>query len=589
MSHQETLDSAPVAIAPAVSPSKPLAQADSSRAHPEAVFLEVPVKIHGSRVLEVVRGITPHTEPFEEQTVTMIVFPGGGVVRMRAAMHAEQAVVLTNLKSGQNAIGRVSRVRPCGNRQVYVELEFATAQRGFWGVEFASERSEAEEKTRPEAPPIVSGTAELKAPPADSAEAPIVEARADEQATAVVVPLPANFAVPVASHPSVAIAASVPEASSATARAGKPASVFVSMGESEEVELAATETSGLRQGQPGKSETATAPAGAPQAVATVPEPSFPAHLPKSLGSAEGAGIFDREREASPDASSNFGTRSDFGTFAGAGENRQARRSWALIVTCAALLLAAGGGGAVYWVNEQLAAELPAIPLPNAPAPPVEITSAQDLAAPPVAQTHAGTSLGDSAPAAAEAVHADVAPRDAVVGAGGSTAMPARASQLSQSKGRAAMPHVSGTVNAGPVASREEKGARGAAGASLDARDGAGKRGDDLAGAGVSQPARPRVPQALALDAGVPVKAPRLISETKPDYPATARQAGVDGNVVVRIVIDKAGNVVDARAIAGPEMLRGAAVDAVRQWRYDPSSLNGQPVSVQMPVTIPFRR
>jgi len=96
-------------------------------------------------------------------------------------------------------------------------------------------------------------------------------------------------------------------------------------------------------------------------------------------------------------------------------------------------------------------------------------------------------------------------------------------------------------------------------------------------------------QALAVDAGVPVKAPRLISETKPVYPATARQAGVDGNVVVRIVIDKAGNVVDARAIAGPEMLRGAAVDAVRQWRYEPSSLNGQQVSVQMPVTIPFRR
>jgi protein TonB len=168
-------------------------------------------------------------------------------------------------------------------------------------------------------------------------------------------------------------------------------------------------------------------------------------------------------------------------------------------------------------------------------------------------------------------------------------MHAHANQLSQSKVRAAMPDISGTVNASPAASHEGKGAGGAATASLDAGDGAGRRGGELARAGGSPAARPRVPQALALDAGVPVKAPRLISETKPVYPATARQARVDGNVVVRIVIDKAGNVVDARAIAGPEVLRGAAVDAVRQWRYEPSTLNGQPVPVQMPVTIPFRR
>ena len=261
----------------------------------------------------------------------------------------------------------------------------------------------------------------------------------------------------------------------------------------------------------------------------------------------------------------------------------------LIVTCAALLLAAAGGGAGYWVNEQLAAEPPAIPLPVAPTPPAEIASAQDLAAPPVVQTNAGTSLGDSARNAAESVRADVAPSAAAAGAGGSAAMPERANQLSQSKVRAAMPGVSGTVNASPVASREGKGAGGAGAASRDAEDRAGRRSGELAGAAESPAARPRVSQALALDAGVPVKVPRLISETKPVYPATARQAGVDGNVVVRIVIDKAGNVVDARAIAGPEMLRGAAVDAVRQWRYEPSILNGQPVSVQMPVAIPFRR
>jgi len=307
-----------------------------------------------------------------------------------------------------------------------------------------------------------------------------------------------------------------------------------------------------------------------------------------LGSSEGADIFDRAGAASPDASGNFGARSTFGTFAGAGEDRQARRSWVLIVTCAALLLAAGGGGAAYWVNEQLAAGLPAIPLPVAPAPPAEITSAQNSAAPPVAQTNAGISMGDSVPNAGEAVHADVEPSAVAAGAGGSTAMSPHASQLPQSKVRAGIPEVSGAVNASPVAPREGKGAGSAATASLDVGDGTAQRGGDPAGAGGLPATRPHVSQALALDTGLLVKAPRLFSETKPVYPAAARQAGVDGNVVVRIVIDKAGNVVDARAIAGPEILRGAALDAVRQWRYEPSILNGQPVSVQMPVTIPFR-
>jgi periplasmic protein TonB len=521
MSQQETLGSLPLTIAPAVSPSKPLMQADSGRAHPEAVFLEVPVKIHGSRVLEVVRWITPHTEPFEEQTVTLIVFPGGGVVRMRTAMHAEHVVVLTNLKSGQDAIGRVSRVRPCGNQQVYVEVEFATAQPGFWGVEFPSERSGEETKAGP------------AAPPAARAVAPMVEARIDDKVISSVVPLPANFVISPASKSPVTITDSAPAAPSATARAAGPASAFVSMGESEEVELAATETSALRRDWSSKSEIATEPVGVPEAVASVAAQSSPAHLPSALGSSEGTESFDLAREASFETSGTFGTRAAFGTLAGAGQNQEPRRNWVLIVTCAAVLLAAGGGGAAYWVNDQLSAELPAIPLPLAPAPPAEITSAQNLPAPPVAQTNAGTSLGDSAPNAAEAVHADVAPSVASAGAG--------------------------------------------------------RRGGELAGAGGSPAARPRMSQALALDAGVPVKAPRLVSETKPVYPATARQAGVDGNVVVRIVIDKAGNVVDARAIAGPEMLRGAAVDAVRQWRYEPSTLNGQPVPVQMPVTIPFRR
>src|ERR1700693_5206436 len=112
-------------------------QAGHSRA--DAVSLEVPVKIHGSRVSEVVREITPHTEPFEEQTSTMIVFPQGAVIRMSTAVSVGQMLVVTNLKSRQDAICRVVKVRTFSNLQGYVEVEFTHKQPGYWNVYFPSD------------------------------------------------------------------------------------------------------------------------------------------------------------------------------------------------------------------------------------------------------------------------------------------------------------------------------------------------------------------------------------------------------------------------------------------------------------------
>src|ERR1700683_3934926 len=83
----------------------------SGQLRADAVSMEIPVKVHGSRVTEVVREVTPHTEPFEEQPTTMIVFPQGGVLRMSTAVNTGQMLVLTNLKSRQDAICRVVKVR----------------------------------------------------------------------------------------------------------------------------------------------------------------------------------------------------------------------------------------------------------------------------------------------------------------------------------------------------------------------------------------------------------------------------------------------------------------------------------------------
>lgn len=80
----------------------------------------------------------------------------------------------------------------------------------------------------------------------------------------------------------------------------------------------------------------------------------------------------------------------------------------------------------------------------------------------------------------------------------------------------------------------------------------------------------------------------LIRQVKPQYPAMAREMRVEGDVLLEAVIDKDGAVSDVRAISGPAMLIPPALQAVRQWRYKPYLLNGQPVEVETKIKLQFR-
>jgi len=73
----------------------------------------------------------------------------------------------------------------------------------------------------------------------------------------------------------------------------------------------------------------------------------------------------------------------------------------------------------------------------------------------------------------------------------------------------------------------------------------------------------------------------------PIYPAIARAARVEGTVVLQAVISKAGTIENLRVASGPAMLQQAALDAVKQWRYRPYLLNGQPVEVETTINVVF--
>lgn len=115
------------------------------------------------------------------------------------------------------------------------------------------------------------------------------------------------------------------------------------------------------------------------------------------------------------------------------------------------------------------------------------------------------------------------------------------------------------------------------------------------GAAGNAPPPPPPPPAVAkpvakkriLRAGSDLKPPRQTYSVNPEYPPLARQARVSGVVVVDAIIDEHGNVVQAHALNGPPLLLPAALKAVLQWKYEPTILNGEPVSVELEVQVHF--
>jgi protein TonB len=109
--------------------------------------------------------------------------------------------------------------------------------------------------------------------------------------------------------------------------------------------------------------------------------------------------------------------------------------------------------------------------------------------------------------------------------------------------------------------------------------------EPIPGATVPPPPPPPPPAPVRLHSGI--QPPRKIVDVSPQYPALARAAHQQGVVILETVIDKEGAVETVRVLRGYPLLDQAAIDAVRQWRFAPALLNGQPVPVVMTVTVNF--
>jgi protein TonB len=79
----------------------------------------------------------------------------------------------------------------------------------------------------------------------------------------------------------------------------------------------------------------------------------------------------------------------------------------------------------------------------------------------------------------------------------------------------------------------------------------------------------------------------LIRKVPPVYPSLARSARIQGSVVVYALISKAGTIENLQVLSGHPMLAGAAIEAIRQWRYRPYILNNEPIEVETQIIVTF--
>jgi len=580
----------------------------SDRLRADAVSLELPVKIHGTRVNQTVPG-NGSSEAFEEKTSTMIVFPQGGVLKMSTPVTPSQMIVVTNLKSGHDSICRVVKVRAYAQGQSYVEIEFTHRQPGYWGVYFPSDEADAGTQVAPEAPISV----EIKVD--KPVEKPTTE-------TATLKPIPA----PPGAHPA----------------ASKPDSVFAPIGSQEEVQPPAAAT-GPRvapnsviepTGKPLNGEAAyRSPLERPAATSASPTVPLSFGELKATSEEKPVSFVDAvvpgdvidaaetvlaDDSAAPladfEAAATLGTdragaRQPFGSGLGSStfgiaappeaSRAKSRHSTALPIAAVAILSVAFGA-AYYFHFLPFGHQSEEQPNRTISAPAAPLSASAAMQASDIGQRNVLPSASaqvDSVRTVGTATTATIPP--ATLAPSGartskpapSVAMlaPAEASAEPSQKLAAKAPNVLAAMKTHPKVRKHAPGwAQTDEAPEIDAPEidnAAALPAMGSALAIVPPPGEQQTP--VRIRVGGALKPPRLVSSVQPVYPAMARNAGIEGDVVMDTTIDRAGNVTNVKVVSGPPMLRQAALDALRQWKYEPSQLNGEPVPVQVTVTIKF--
>ena len=520
-------------VAQSTQPSAQLGEASPSEANPESVavpigVLEVPIGVWGSRRVETDSGQAERVEVFAEDTCTVIVFPQGAVIRLSASVAAGQLVVIANRKSTQIMLCRIVNVRTYPNIRGYAEIEFMHSATGFWGS-YASQ-----------------GTLWLAAKVASA----IPSATADFWSN--------GFAKEVVSVP----------ASDVTTSPIAPA-----VGIRTEEEPIANPIIQIPFAEEPLQHMAPA-----QHIATIGMDSE-ARLDATGRSTSNQHTL-LKRASSPRASSPRASSQDSGRFRIASllfswwrvptvrtatyETPVPRRSLVLASLVPALVLLGAFG--VFFLRDGVwqpsgisqTAPMPEVSLGSPIAnvvqspqpksdrsfvvPQLPIVKAENF---PGTQTHAlADNVRLSHPSERRGTSEQKIPKEKLL------APYSSASRLA-SVGRELPPDVTGVDSNTSVS--------------------------PLQGVLATLPSR-----------GGEAKGPELLVSSAPIYPAMARQAHMEGQVTIDAVIDTTGKLTNMTVVSGPPLLRQAAIDSLRTWKYQPGYLNEKPVPTKTSIIVNFR-
>lgn len=562
----------------------------------EAIGLEVGVRIHGSQVAAVVLDTTEHVEPFEEDTTTMIVFPRGAVVKLRARVRTGHAVVLTHLATNQTALCRIIQVNSTANAANYVKLEFIQPVPGFWDAHFPSDN--------------------VAVIPVQEGQPPVSKQMENSAAKTV----PVSHAAPTSASP---ITQPSPQADAARHEA-KPAAresikeipkpspaPSVSYGTSQDittneiVPLAAGPSKRTPATKEHKPEAAIVPPLLRAANLAPESPIFDSLstgdevFGKDVGLAAIEETDTQKSESEHKAIQIFAHSLDTSALIQSVEVPKRHTGIKVLLSIAAAMLIAAG--AAFYVRQyrgnarQSASEaIPAvIPQESAPAPSSTLPTQSVEPVAPVTAEMPAPSTTETRTAGKHAVIPVAAVQDNI------TITPVHNNAKTiDSDAHPSIPTGLSNIYAGDLAARPQlkKHTSAPVQASVPTINGGPRElssapnlglGSLGSGPSAALPTPPNPVEPKPVARGGVISAPRLLHSVRPVYPALAMSNRIEGDVQIQALIDQTGKVVSTKVVSGPILLRRAATDAVQQWRYSPATLDGKPTSMEYKVTVSF--
>lgn len=567
-------------------PDSPGKSSASARANPVCLELGVTLRSLPGQA-------NSPTHPIREELKTVIVFENGAVLRSANDLQAGLSVILSNA-NGRDVVCRVVTGRSMPSVKGYVEVEFLEPVKDFWGIH--------QDSTPAPAPPV----------PVSKPGGPTVSsaARTEIPKPAAVRSAPASIPQPIEASEALSGTPEFDEFPTPLSNLSVPAS-------SPKAEPKPPIPSGPDWGSGNKGasipekpvrEYSHSDSAAPTSVAnwTPPEPEPPAAKQPLATSREPVSAISSGPVQTRDFMSQglmaYDKPDDSGNASG-GKNPLilAAAAVVLVGVCgAAFFLSRGSGNSP--AAKVTAANVSAISQPSttsdAPAPVRQQTAQQPLPpaprseAQPQAQTVAAEPVQPSEAVApipvaeiTNAANSDTR-TDSRARRQEKTAAPKQAeaaspkrpkiADLKMSAPAAPNKNLADTSEAAPIAE--------VASPNLPA----GSTPAALLSSSGRTAGQPTPPAAPAPPPMKVVTDPKLISSAGAVYPQSARQANVEGSVTVMAYIDQTGKVFSARAINGPVMLRAAAEEAVKQWKYSPGLEDGKPVQSHTMVKVDFK-